>query len=114
MDGSLIIALSAFAAFAFAFAGCWLALTQYHTSVLQPFILDLMNNSTKVHNVVLQNWHDNKLLPSLSLLAGQRIATQPPQQELPAEVAELATRKTREPLKDNEIDKIWDRVSATL
>ena len=120
MDTTTLAILVVASSFVLSFVACWLALTQYHTSVLQPqldTVLTILNH-VRIEMVpagesAMWKYHEERLMPALQLLASQRVSFEPPTPSFPAEVEQAARSAARPQLKEDEIESIWDKVKAT-
>ena len=93
----------------FTYIGVWLLLQHYHANVLMPFVADVVNQVWEKQQIATVNYHEDKLMPAMSLLAAQKapVETNPPVVEEPPKAGRP------QPLKDAaQIDKIWDQVKA--
>lgn len=95
----------------FVYIGTWLLIQHYHVNILMPFVVDVVNQLFEKQQIATDNYHEDKLLPSLSILSAHRapIETNPPP------VADEPPKVGRpQPIKDEaKLDKIWDMIKAT-
>lgn len=95
--------------------GFWVMLQHYQANVLEPFILEVVNNAIQTQRIALENYHEDRLLPTMTLLASQRFTTAPPS-SVPLDVADDPPRaRLPQALKEGseEIEQIWKKVKAS-
>ena len=113
--------------FFFNIVAVWLLLQHYHEHVLMPELNAIRNDCERIekHQVdrgelgyfleeYFRTYHEDKLLPAMTLLASQRISTEPPVQELPEEVVTRRKKFLDEhQMVPADIENIWDKVKAS-
>jgi hypothetical protein len=95
--------------------GFWVMLQHYQANVLEPFILQVVNQAIQTQRIALENYHEDRLLPTMTLLASQRIQMAPPS-SIPCEVADDPPRaRLPKALEEGsaEIEQIWKKVKSS-
>ncbi len=122
MSEPIIIMCAVIASFVVAYAACWIALSQYHQSVLEPEMARkekvfrdglwaAADHVVRETSAALPRYHEHSLLPALTLLASQRIQMEPPAPEPEPEAPKRNGH--REPLTPEQIENLYDKVKAT-
>ena len=99
----------------FLMVGEWLLLQHFWEQVAKPYIQDLAaqieNKVISQHSWQHEWYHENKLLPAVTLLASRQVPCEPPAIEVEKE--KEPTPFKRPQLSADQIEDIWSKVKAT-